>query len=142
MFRQNTRNWFFNPLRCVFKPFFSFFLLPFSLLSHFFLPHPHQLQYQNSHINLRNSKKYFLARGVKAGRGGNIFIFFIIRDRTFKHKYNYFHINQINLYKNNFLPGARRGRGVNIYFFFIIRDRTFKQKFNIFFYQFMSLSLV
>ena len=32
--------------------------------------------------------------GVQGGRGANIFIFFIIRDRTFKHNYQYLFINQ------------------------------------------------
>ena len=76
-----------------------------------------KLKYQDFHINLRNSKKYFLARGVQGGRGGNIFIFFIIRDRSFKHEYKYFHINQINS-KKYFLPGASQGERGNMYFLY------------------------
>ena len=48
---------------------------------------------------------FFILMGPNAhsplGRGGNIYFFFIIRDKTFKHKYKYFHIHQryfLNLY--------------------------------------------
>jgi len=51
--------------------------------------------------------KFPLVRG-----GGKISIFFIIRDRAFKIKYQYFHINQRN--SIFFLPGSSQGGGGNI----------------------------
>ena len=39
-------------------------------------------------------KNIFFSKGVPGGRGQYLYIFFISRDRTFKHKYQYFHIYQ------------------------------------------------
>ena len=39
-------------------------------------------------------KNIFFSKGVPGGRGQYLHIFFISRDRTFKHKYQYFHIYQ------------------------------------------------
>ena len=44
---------------------------------------PSKIDINIFNINQRNYEKYFFARGVQGGRGDNIFIFFIIRDRTF-----------------------------------------------------------
>ena len=46
----------------------------------------------NIFILIKKIKKKF--KGVPGGRGQYLYIFFILRDRTFKHKYQYFHIYQ------------------------------------------------
>ena len=75
-------------------------------------------------------KEIFFLLGARRGRG-KISIFFIIRDRTFKHKYHYLRIIQRTLKKK--LPGAPQGeRGQNIFIFLLLE--IIKHKLSIFSY--------
>jgi len=75
-------------------------------------------------------KKIFFLSGAYQGEG-KFFIFFIIRDKTIKHKYQYLHLNQRNSTKNFFARGVPGGGG-KIFIFVIIRDRTFKLRYQYF----------
>ena len=57
--------------------------------------------------------------GTSKDGESNIYISFIIRDRTVKHKFHLFSC------KKKFLPGASQDGGRKIYIFFIIKERTF-----------------
>ena len=60
--------------------------------------------------------------GMILRQGGIFFIFFIIIDKTIKHKLQYFHINQINSKKYFFARGVpRRGGGQTFYFLYYQR---------------------
>ena len=66
-------------------------------------------------------KKYFFYMRVLGSTGEKNCIFFVIRDKTFKHKYDYFHINQRCLGKKitwAYQGGPAAGK---ISIFFIIR---------------------
>jgi len=61
--------------------------------------------------------KNFFAMGVPGG-GANFCFSFIIRDRTFKHKYQYFRLNKRYSKQIFFCQGRTGGEGENLYFLY------------------------
>ena len=70
--------------------------------------------------------------GARKG-GGQIYIFSIIKDRTFKHKYQYLRIIQRNSMKI-FCQGRPRGRGAIFIFSLFLEIGPTNINFNIFIY--------